>query len=195
MSRFIPSMLSASAIALAILGVPSQASAVAIYTLTETVGGNDCAGALGTPPNCSLNGSPMIAKYDFQDDGMIKFTPGTFASIVGTEFTFEVDKELNDEGKYEWANSGSWSYVPGLGDPAITGFTAKGGPAFNIFLGSGNNSNFMAPNGKGISHLVFFDTEATPVPLPAALPLFAGGLGGLGLLGWWRRRKAASDNV
>jgi hypothetical protein len=27
-------------------------------------------------------------------------------------------------------------------------------------------------------------------PLPAALPLFATGIGGLGLLGWRRRRKA-----
>jgi hypothetical protein len=31
-------------------------------------------------------------------------------------------------------------------------------------------------------------TAATP--LPAALPLFATGLGGLGLLGWRRKRKA-----
>jgi hypothetical protein len=30
----------------------------------------------------------------------------------------------------------------------------------------------------------------TATPLPAALPLFAGGLGGLGLLGWRRKRKA-----
>ena len=29
-----------------------------------------------------------------------------------------------------------------------------------------------------------------PVPVPAALPLFATGLGGLGLLGWRRKRKA-----
>jgi len=29
-------------------------------------------------------------------------------------------------------------------------------------------------------------------PLPAALPLFASGLGGLGLLGWRRKRKAAA---
>jgi hypothetical protein len=30
------------------------------------------------------------------------------------------------------------------------------------------------------------------VPLPAALPLFASGLGALGLLGWRRKRKAAA---
>ena len=30
----------------------------------------------------------------------------------------------------------------------------------------------------------------SPVPLPAALPLFASGLGALGLLGWRRKRKA-----
>ena len=34
-------------------------------------------------------------------------------------------------------------------------------------------------------------TIAAPAtPLPAALPLFATGLGGLGLLGWRRKRKA-----
>lgn len=32
--------------------------------------------------------------------------------------------------------------------------------------------------------------ETTATPLPAALPLFATGIGGLGLFGWRRRRKA-----
>jgi hypothetical protein len=31
--------------------------------------------------------------------------------------------------------------------------------------------------------------DLTPTPVPAALPLFATGLGGLGLLGWRRKRK------
>jgi PEP-CTERM motif-containing protein len=32
----------------------------------------------------------------------------------------------------------------------------------------------------------------SPVPLPSALPLFATGLGVLGLLGWRRKRKASA---
>jgi hypothetical protein len=35
-------------------------------------------------------------------------------------------------------------------------------------------------------------TVDLPTPLPASLPLFASGLGGLGLLGWRRKRKAAA---
>jgi hypothetical protein len=35
------------------------------------------------------------------------------------------------------------------------------------------------------------DLTVTTTPLPAALPLFASGLGALGLLGWLRRRRAA----
>jgi hypothetical protein len=48
----------------------------------------------------------------------------------------------------------------------------------NPFTGAGNFtvSEFTA------------DVQATP--LPAALPLFATGLGALGLLGWRRKRKA-----
>jgi hypothetical protein len=37
-----------------------------------------------------------------------------------------------------------------------------------------------------------FDAFLVTTPLPAALPLFATGLGGLGLLGWRRKRKASA---
>ncbi len=50
-------------------------------------------------------------------------------------------------------------------------------PVTSLTLGSFTISNLGEGN----------DTSATP--LPAALPLFAGGLGGLGLLGWRRKRK------
>ena len=50
-------------------------------------------------------------------------------------------------------------------------------------------SNFV-----GKRDMFFQLTSVTPLatPLPAALPLFASGLGGLGLLGWRRKRKAAA---
>jgi hypothetical protein len=35
-----------------------------------------------------------------------------------------------------------------------------------------------------------FVSDGTAAPLPAALPLFATGIGALGLLGWRRKRKA-----
>jgi hypothetical protein len=47
-------------------------------------------------------------------------------------------------------------------------------------------------SGTGSVGLSLDDFFFTPVPLPAALPLFASGLAGLGLLGWRRKRKAAA---
>jgi hypothetical protein len=46
-------------------------------------------------------------------------------------------------------------------------------------------NGYGPPSGGGTFTLTTITT-----PLPAALPLFATGLGGLGLLGWRRKRKA-----
>jgi hypothetical protein len=42
------------------------------------------------------------------------------------------------------------------------------------------------------STTITFNPIPTATPLPAALPLFATGIGGLGFLGWRRKRKAQS---
>jgi hypothetical protein len=44
-----------------------------------------------------------------------------------------------------------------------------------------------------VSGFPFGTQEISQTPLPAALPLFATGLGALGLLGWRRKRKALAD--
>ena len=73
---------------------------------------------------------------------------------------------------------------------------------FDIFF-TGGPLNFSAPHlkvdfwaalgqTKSTGDLLSQDIVSTStVPLPGALPLFASGLAGLGLLGWRRKRAAA----
>jgi len=66
----------------------------------------------------------------------------------------------------------------------------------------GGTTNFSLPDlkvwfettsgGDKTGSLLSMDIPVSPVPLPAALPLFASGLGALGLLGWRRKRKGAA---
>ena len=63
-----------------------------------------------------------------------------------------------------------------------------------FFSNNDPGSTWCAGTGLGGSpcELNDFGTNGTwsETPLPAALPLFATGIGGLGLLGWRRKRKA-----
>jgi hypothetical protein len=62
---------------------------------------------------------------------------------------------------------------------------------FGLVSGTDNGNGTFAPTDYlGDGSITFGPTSATP--LPAALPLFATGLGGLGLLGWRRKRKNAA---
>jgi len=59
----------------------------------------------------------------------------------------------------------------------------------SYIFGSEQLRAFMGSSGGGAAQLV---NPFSVLPLPAALPLFATGLGALGLLGWRRKRKAAA---
>ncbi len=54
------------------------------------------------------------------------------------------------------------------------------------------------PDGLGLGGIyadnLTYTTEASPVPIPAALPLLATGLGAMGLAGWRSKRNAAKSN-
>jgi hypothetical protein len=54
-------------------------------------------------------------------------------------------------------------------------------------------SGYFFPRPGSGDNSVFDDLTvvASPVPLPAALPFFAAGLGAMGFMGWRKRRKAA----
>jgi hypothetical protein len=67
--------------------------------------------------------------------------------------------------------------IPGAEAALIAGLRS-GSTYFNI-----HTVNFPGGEIRG---------ELNAVPLPTALPLFASGLGALGLLGWRRKKKAAA---
>jgi hypothetical protein len=49
----------------------------------------------------------------------------------------------------------------------------------------------LPPDYGSVLDLISVQQSVSATPLPAALPLFAGGLGALGLFGWRRKRRAA----
>lgn len=126
--------------------------------------------------------SPWIIKYDeFEDSdtaGEI-FINALFPTIDGSEFqiTFSTD-----------FSAGTWTYTPGPGDPVVTAVAAKGGPSYNFYYDADGFTTFefATPGGQNLSHITFFDTDAAPIPLPAAGWLLIAGVGGLAAL---RRRR------
>jgi uncharacterized repeat protein (TIGR01451 family) len=103
-------------------------------------------------------------------------SPATFESATPSEGTFD-------------PNTGVW---------IVGTVAANGTETLNIALlvanFVGSLSNTAAVTAVDNAQTVTSNTVTTMVtgatPLPAALPLFATGLGALGLLGWRRKRKA-----
>jgi len=98
-------------------------------------------------------------------------------------------------------NGGTWLHLS-LSDLVASDFVKIGGGAGNpnfsgdpIYFGVEAVSQ-IGHGGFGItpinSYFDNFDITVNQTPLPAALPLFATGFGGLGLLGWRRKWKNAA---
>jgi hypothetical protein len=61
--------------------------------------------------------------------------------------------------------------------------------AANFDFGNSAHFRFDSPISFTSQSGVFLTAEAPAVPLPAALPMFAAGLGAMGFMGWRRKRK------
>jgi PEP-CTERM motif len=160
-------------------------SPMASAALIATIPGNDCAGEFGQnfadcaiPAQFDPNQTPIIIKFDFNEDGIIttvEINSALFPSIDGDEFDFT----------FTGTGTGSWLYTPGAGDPGINFFVAKGGPNFNLFDNPGdpNSDDFFAPTNPntgtpfGLSHLSFYDTtNGGKVPEPTTMLLLGAAL-------------------
>jgi hypothetical protein len=102
--------------------------------------------------------------------------------------TVQVDYTVADNA----GHSRTFNLAPNINSGATTiGFAATGN-IITITSANVGNWDFFIDN-------VHFNEALPPnlasVPLPAALPLFATGLGALGLLGWCRKRKTAAAGV
>ena len=108
----------------------------------------------------------------------------TGGSIFGTTSTVNV--LLN--GLPTFVATNSLSDATGLvWEQFIVDFIAGGGSSTTIGFVNGDP---IGDNSNGLDNVVLTDLSSTVVPLPGALPLFATGLAGLGLLGWRRKKRA-----
>jgi hypothetical protein len=143
---------------------------LAITNTSTTPGGTASFNITVTPPT---NTSPFEVpiSVDLGNDGTYD---GAFFVLVGSQTTFQGSIDPS------FFTSAGWN----LNSPGIYTLAAR--------IGSGFDS-LSNPTGTTGSSLVTANVSVEQAtPLPATLPLFATGLGGLGLLAWRRKRKAAA---
>jgi hypothetical protein len=82
---------------------------------------------------------------------------------------------------------------------ALTGIAASitiSSPADTLIYQTGLNYLFENPAGHILeSGAISASAPVSATPLPDGLPLFATGLGLIGLFGWWRKRMAAPASI
>ena len=130
------------------------------------IGGGGRDGAVSTPAGTDLTDHRAFGNFSFIASEINAFDPLT--------------------GMFE----GSISIDVGAGHtPGGLWFIGFGGGT----NGGPSNALFFTDGIDGETHGLF-GAITSPVPLPAALPLFATGVGLMGLLAWRRKRKGALPN-
>jgi hypothetical protein len=137
--------------------------------------------ALGVPHNPeSGNPDGFVGRFTLSDAGFA-FANGT-QTLVTEDTTNWRAHILND------------GWVLPTGTPILRAANGPNGFGWPTFPELGAAEWIWGPNPETVGRALFSTTiiplTTSEVPLPAALPLFAGGLAAFGLLGWRRSRKS-----
>jgi len=184
-------LASVATIALGV-ALPSVAFADPVYVFTYTGANVGFAGTFDT-----LNGSFSIPVSDFvgqpaslpnTDIVALNFTGVSFQPAATVTFTTPYTSIFNPSVYFTYDINGIPQVSYGTGNLGQD-------PTGNYFVTIGCcNTGFSFPGtygpvGEQDNQNQWVSSET---PLPAALPLFAGGLGASGFLGWRRKRKAVA---
>jgi hypothetical protein len=181
--------------ALALLGVAPAGATTYVYS------GNPMSVTFGCcqPPSTTFFGIFASVQFNFdtvntsgtydQSSGVISTaTLASPFSLGGFTYpSFPISVTLNGGVVTGWSLS---IFVPGPGGSFTRTDTSGDISDVTSWFGQPFGATGTAPPGTWSGPI---SDAFSVVPLPAALPLFATGLGALGLLGWRRKRKQAAN--
>jgi len=124
--------------------------------------------------NCGVNAMLTIPQFGLTENSASWSVNNTYSVPSNAQFAVTIQAV------------GTASYDPPT--HLLSSFSALVDPIFAIDPNDNYGSLFTLQFSEGI----FNGIAPQATPLPATLPLFASGLGALGLLGWRRKRKASA---
>jgi len=171
-----------------------------VAVLTFASSGVQAATLTGDTINASYPGSPGAVLVGPGVDSSVGFVQFDYnAGALGDHLVINISSPATFSGVFQSSGTSTVT-LSGLnfsGGETLIGFTVLSS-IYPITVNILNSSSLSLSWTEGPSFSgggIFLDgqfvTSASPVPLPAALPLFATVLAGGGLIAWRRKRKAA----
>lgn len=139
------------------------------------------------PGGFGANGPGVYYNIPFVTDQYSTYGPATFFYATPADALAAYQAALASGGMNQSINNAA--FVPLIGPITFTIITATNGPANNVEFNMGTGCCWDYITGGVSLDVTRLDVSTTP--LPAALPLFATGLGVLGWAARRRKRKAA----